>query len=44
VLARSRRIQPEDWRRSRTVFDRVKGRLARWLLSRVDPYIAGKFS
>ncbi len=44
VLARSRRIQPADWRRSRTVIDRVKGRLARWLLSRVDPYLAGKFS
>jgi cardiolipin synthase len=44
VLAQSRRIELESWRRSRTLLDRIKGRLARWLLSRVDPYIAGKFS
>jgi len=44
LLARSRRMDPEAWRRSRTLLDRIKGRLARWLLSRVDPYLAGKFS
>lgn len=44
VLAQSRRIELEPWRRSRTLLDQIKGRLARWLLSRVDPYIAGKFS
>ncbi len=44
LLARSRRMEAEAWRRSRSLLDRIKGRLARWLLSRVDPYIAGKFS
>jgi len=44
LLAQSRRIELSEWRRTRTFWDRLKGRFARWLISRVDPYIAGKFS
>ena len=44
ILGQCRRIELTEWRRSRTFWDRLKGRFARWLLSRVDPYIAGKFS
>ena len=44
ILAQSRRIEQAEWRRSRSLWERLKGRFARWLLSRVDPYIAGKFS
>ena len=44
ILKNSRRVDLTEWRRSRTFWDRLKGRFARWLLSRVDPYIAGKFS
>jgi cardiolipin synthase len=34
------RISPEQWRKSRTFWQRFKERLAYWLLVRMDPWIA----
>jgi hypothetical protein len=34
----------EHWRRSRNFVDRIKGRLARWVLAHLDPYIAKQSS
>ena len=39
-LARCRKVEFETWRRTRTLWERVKGRIAYWILARVDPYIA----
>ena len=39
-LTHCRKIELESFRRSRTVWERVKGRLAYWILARIDPYIA----
>lgn len=40
TLEHSARVKPEAWRKSRTVWRRVKHRLAYWLLMRLDPLIA----
>lgn len=40
ALAHSTRITMESWRRSRTLWTRLKQRWAYWLLARLDPYIA----
>ena len=40
VLKHSRRITLEDWRRSRTLWERLKQRWAYFLLNRIDPYVA----
>jgi cardiolipin synthase A/B len=39
-LKRCRPITEAEWRRSRTIWQRVKQRWAYWLLVRIDPYIA----
>jgi len=39
-LQHSRRIEPESWRTSRTLWEKVKSRSAYWLLTRMDPLIA----
>jgi len=44
IKARSRRVEMEEWRRSRNFVDRIKGRLARWVLAHLDPYIARQSS
>lgn len=40
ILAHSRRIDPVEWRKSRSLFDRVKARVAHFLLARVDTFFA----
>jgi cardiolipin synthase len=40
TLKNCRQITLEDWRKSRTLWQRVKQHLAYWLLVRIDPYIA----
>jgi len=40
TLQRCRRITREDWRRSRTLWQRMKQRWAYFLLDRIDPYVA----
>lgn len=40
ALAHCRRVEPEQWRRSRTLWARIKSRWAYFLLARIDPYIA----
>ena len=42
TLANCRQITLEEWRRSRTVWRRIKQRWAYWLLVRIDPYLAGR--
>jgi cardiolipin synthase len=44
IKAHSRRIEIVDWRRSRNIFERVRGRLARWVLAHLDPYLAKQSS
>jgi cardiolipin synthase len=44
IRAHSRRVEPEHWRRSRDLWERIKGRLARWVLKHLDPYIARQSS
>jgi cardiolipin synthase len=44
IKTHSRRIELEPWRRSRNFVDRIKGRLARWVLAHLDPYIAKQSS
>jgi len=44
IKAHSRRVELEQWRESRNFLDRVKGRLARWVLAHLDPYIARQSS
>lgn len=39
-LQHCRRIEPTEWRRSRTLWQRLKQRWAYFLLARIDPYIA----
>jgi cardiolipin synthase len=39
-LAHCRRITLEDWRKSGTIWRRLKQRWAYWLLVRIDPYLA----
>jgi cardiolipin synthase len=39
-LALCRRIELASWRKARTLLDRIKARLARFILARVDPYVA----
>ena len=34
------RIDPEQWRKSRTVWQKLQSRAAYWLLVRIDPYLA----
>ena len=41
-MAHSRPIELAGWRRSRSVWQRLKQRLAYLLLVRIDPYIAGR--
>ncbi|MCI0534613.1 MAG: phospholipase D-like domain-containing protein [Verrucomicrobiales bacterium] len=40
ALARCRRIDPNEWRRARSFWSKLKERCAYWLLGRVDPYVA----
>ncbi|HUA38073.1 MAG TPA: phosphatidylserine/phosphatidylglycerophosphate/cardiolipin synthase family protein [Candidatus Sulfopaludibacter sp.] len=40
TLQRCRRITREEWRRSRTLWQRMKQRWAYFLLGRIDPYVA----
>ena len=40
----SRRVEFGHWRRSRNFLDRIKGRLARWVLAHLDPYVARQSS
>jgi cardiolipin synthase len=40
TLKHCRRITIEDWRRSRTLWQRLKQRWAYFLLSRIDPHVA----
>jgi cardiolipin synthase len=40
ILPQCRQIDLADWRRSRTFFDRLKARLARFLLARIDPFFS----
>jgi cardiolipin synthase len=40
IMKHCRRVTAEDWRRSRTFWQRLKHRWAYFLLNRVDPYIA----
>jgi cardiolipin synthase len=44
IKAHSRRVDLEQWRGSRNFLDRIKGRLARWVLAHLDPYIARQSS
>jgi cardiolipin synthase len=44
IKAHSRRVEKEHWRRSRNFWDRIKGRLARWVLAHLDPYVARQSS
>jgi hypothetical protein len=39
-LTHCRQITKEEWRKSRTLWRRVKQRWAYWLLVRIDPYLA----
>jgi cardiolipin synthase len=40
ILANCRRIDEEKWRRGRNFLDRMKARMAYFLLARIDPFIA----
>ena len=40
TLKHSRRIELEEWRKSRTVWQKIKQRFAYWVLVRIDPYFA----
>jgi cardiolipin synthase len=40
VLKNCRRVKAEEWGKSRTLWQRLKGRVAYWLLVRIDPYLA----
>jgi len=42
TLTHCRQITLEEWRRSRTLWRRLKQRWAYWLLVRIDPYLAGR--
>jgi len=44
IKAQSRRVELEGWRRSRNLWERIKGRVARWVLAHLDPYIARQSS
>src|ERR1022692_2450967 len=39
-LKNSRRIEPAQWRKSRTFWEKLQERLAYWLLVRLDPWVA----
>lgn len=39
-LKHCRRIELEEWRKSRTLWQKIKQRFAYWLLVRIDPYLA----
>ncbi len=39
-LSFCRKIEYESWRKTRNLWERVKGRIAYWILARIDPYIA----
>lgn len=39
-LRHCRRIELEEWRKSRSLWQKFKQRLAYWLLVRIDPYLA----
>jgi len=40
TLGHCREVTREEWRRSRTIWRRLKQRWAYWLLMRIDPYLA----
>jgi len=40
ALRHSRRIELEQWRQSRTLWEKLKQRFAYWVLVRIDPYFA----
>jgi cardiolipin synthase len=39
-LKHSHQIELEQWRKSRTLWQKIKQRFAYWLLVRIDPYFA----
>jgi cardiolipin synthase len=39
-LKNSRRIEPAQWRKSRTILQKLQQRLAYWMLVRLDPWVA----
>ena len=41
LLEHSRRIELDQWRRSRTLFDRLRQRFCYWIMARLDPLLAG---
>ncbi len=41
-LAHCRQITSEEWRKSRSIWRRLKQRWAYWLVVRLDPYLAGR--
>jgi len=41
-LALCRRIELESWRKARSLLDRIKARLACFILARVDPFVASR--
>jgi cardiolipin synthase len=40
LLKNSRRIEPDQWRKSRTLWQRWKNHWAHFLLTRIDPFVA----
>jgi cardiolipin synthase len=40
TLAHCRKVEARVWRRSRSLWTRLKQRLALWLLARLDPWLA----
>jgi hypothetical protein len=39
-LRHCRRLELEEWRKSRTLWQKIKQRFAYWVLVRLDPYFA----
>jgi cardiolipin synthase len=40
ALKNSRRIELDEWRKSRSLWEKIKQRFAYWVLVRIDPYFA----
>jgi cardiolipin synthase A/B len=43
-LGRSMRIDPANWRRSRSVWERLRERMSFWLLARLDPFVTRRMA
>ena len=41
LLVHARRIDQQTWRRSRSLFDRLRQRFCYWVMARLDPLLAG---